>query len=124
MKLIHKNINGQIFKCESCQAIHIEYKNLNFNFSDKQLRHFLDYLSEIDGDAIEHAAYNDEYRRKIIIPTSEKKSFNILLNKTELLELIDMLKQYFFKQRESSIYKRFVYPSVGKTNLDFLYFLN
>ncbi len=32
MEILIETQNGKIFKCAKCDAVHVEYKNLNFNF--------------------------------------------------------------------------------------------
>ncbi|ALO17341.1 hypothetical protein L21SP5_03744 [Salinivirga cyanobacteriivorans] len=69
MEIISQTINGKIFKCTSCSAIHIEYKNINFNFSQIQYNHFKKIILKIDGKEFEERNRHTVYRRKIIIPT-------------------------------------------------------
>ena len=107
--------NGKIFRCAKCDAIHIEYKNLNFNFSEKQYKHFADYILELDGEEWEHRNRNSHYRRKIIIPIGHK-NINILLNSTELQEL----KQLFSVKKRNNI----VSEDIKIINLNFTNFLN
>jgi len=75
--------NGRVFKCKNCKAIHIEYKNLNFNFNKKQYDHFRNYIAKNQTSL---------YRKKIVIPIGHK-NFNVLLNKEELNELKDLLQE-------------------------------
>ena len=83
---INKTQNGQIFKCDKCNAIHIEYKNLNFNLSDEQFEHFSEYITKLDGKKWEEKNKNTLFKRKIIIPIGHQ-SFRVLLNIKELEEL-------------------------------------
>ena len=112
---LSKTQNGQVFKCDKCKAIHIEYKNLNFNFSAKQYKHFADYILNLDGEEWEYKNRNGHYGRKIIIPIGNK-SFNILLNAEELEEL----KQLFSTKKQEYI----VSESINIMNLNFTNFLN
>ena len=95
--LINETENGQVFKCSKCNAIHIEYKNLNFNFSEGQFKHFSEYLSKLDGEYWEKKNKDAQFKRKIIIPIGHQ-SFKILLNNEELEEL----KQLFSKKRQKN----------------------
>lgn len=114
-KVSNKTENGKVFKCSKCDAIHIEYKNLNFNFSEKQYKHFAEYIMKLDGKEWEHKNRNTQYRRKIIIPIGHK-SVNILLNNAELQEL----KQLFSaKKRNNNIVEDIIVM-----NLSFVNFLN
>ncbi len=87
--LISQTENGQVFKCPTCKLIHFEYKNLNFNFTNKEYLFFKNYFLKIDGDYWEITNANSYYKRKILIPAGGN-NFNILLNKKELLELKDL----------------------------------
>ena len=58
---INKTQNGQVFKCDKCNLIHIEYKNLNFNFTIKQFDDFADYLSKLDGEEWEEKNKNSKF---------------------------------------------------------------
>ena len=68
----NKTQNGQIFKCEKCNLIHIEYKNLNFNFTLKQFNDFTQYLSKLDGKKWEQKNKNSKFKRKILISTGHQ----------------------------------------------------
>ncbi len=94
MKQINLTKNGQVFKCSKCNRIHIEFKNLNFNFSEKQFAHFASYLSEINPDEREKDNAHLIYKRKIIIPIGNKQ-VNIMLNKAELIELKQLFSNIF-----------------------------
>jgi hypothetical protein len=97
--IINRTQNGQVFRCSKCKAIHIEYKNLNFNFSVKQFDHFADYLTKLDGKYWENKNKNSQFKRKIIVPIGHQ-SFRVLLSKEEL----DELKQLFFiKEKPLSV---------------------
>ncbi len=78
--------NGKVFRCSSCNQIHIEYKNLNFNFSNAEYDFFANYFLKLDGDLWEERNKDTHYSRKIIVPVSHK-NLNIILNKEELEEL-------------------------------------
>ena len=85
-KIINKTVNGNIFRCSECNKIHIEYKNLNFNFNDTEYMNFANYFLELDGKYWESVNFQTSFRKKIIVPIGHK-NVNILLNNTELQEL-------------------------------------
>lgn len=85
-KTINQTENGKIFKCSDCNQIHIEFKNLNFNFNEDEFKKFAHYFSELDGQYWESMNVNVQFRKKIIIPIGHK-NLNILLNNEELQEL-------------------------------------
>jgi len=85
-QLIGKTSNGKIFKCSKCNAIHVEFRNLGFNLSEKQFPSFVKSILELDGAEWEKRNKDSYFSRKIRIPTGQS-TFNILLNKRELNEL-------------------------------------
>lgn len=92
MNIIKETMNGRIFKCNKCNAIHLEYKNLNFNFSEKDFNNFIKYFQEIDADFCEKTNSNSEFKRKIILPIGHQ-NFNILFDKNEFKEFKELLIQ-------------------------------
>jgi len=89
--------NGNVFKCSGCSKIHIEYKNLNFNFNEKEYFDFAKYFKELDGSYWEKMNSHFPYRKKIIVPVGHS-SLNVLLNNEEVQEL----KKLFSKALNSS----------------------
>ena len=90
IRLISKTPNGKIFKCSECNAFHIEFKNLNFNFDRTQFRFFTESIQNINGEEWEVQNKDSNYTRKILIPTGQK-GLNILFNSVELQELRNLL---------------------------------
>ena len=99
IKVLNSSDNGRVFRCSSCNKIHIEFKNLNFNFNDKEFKSFFDYLISLDGLHWENKNRNIQYKRKILIPTNQN-NMNILLNKDELNELRRLFILPVFKNLE------------------------
>lgn len=85
-RIIKRTKNGLLFYCNSCNLIHLEFKNLNFNFSEKQMDQFTDYIQKLNAKEWEELNKNSPFKRKIVVPISHD-SFNFLLNGKELLEL-------------------------------------
>lgn len=90
MEIISKTENGIVFKCSNCSSIHIEFKNLNFNFSERQYKEFSDYVLKMNSEELEAKNSESLYHRKIIISLGYK-NFNVLLNKSEVAELKELL---------------------------------
>jgi len=99
--IINRTQNGQVFRCSKCKAIHIEYKNLNFNFTDRQFSEFAEYINSLDGEKWEEINQNSQFKRKIIIPTGNQ-IFRVLLSNEELNEL---KKLFFIKEKPFEKYK-------------------
>ena len=86
MKTIKETNNGRVFMCGKCDALHVEYKNLNFNLTNKQFNDFSTYLNDLDGMEWENRNADSTFTRKIIVPTQDP-FFNVILNNNELREL-------------------------------------
>lgn len=86
MKVLSQTENGRIFKCTSCNKIHIEYKNLEFLFDDDEYEFFREYFRELDGEYWENINSDSVYRRKIIVPVGHK-NIRMLLFNNELEEI-------------------------------------
>ncbi len=101
--IINRTENGCVFRCQKCDLIHFEYKNLNFNFTDNEYYHFAAYFSDLQGDYYLSRNNNNNFTRKIVIPAGHQ-SFNILLNIEELREL-KMLLNKSYNKREIELIK-------------------
>lgn len=101
-RIINQTENGQVFRCPKCRLIHFEYKNLNFNFTEKEYNHFANYILNLEGEYWEIKNGNTYFRRKIFIPAG-KKNFNIILNNKELLELKELFSKRY-KKSETPIH--------------------
>ena len=84
--VMNQTENGKIFRCSGCNKIHIEYKNLNFNFDEEEYENFANYFMELDGPYWESVNTHVEFGRKIIVPVGHR-NLNMLLNTRELEEL-------------------------------------
>ncbi len=90
--VINHTINGKVFKCSKCNAIHIEYKNLNFNFSESDFEDFVMFFEELDVEECARLNQTTSFRRSIVIPIGHK-NFNMLFDKNELYEFKELLLQ-------------------------------
>lgn len=97
--IINQTKHGKVFKCKSCQKIHVEFNNLNFNFTKEEFYHFSKYFSQINGEYWEKVNTDSTYRRKILVPL-DHKNFNLLLNKEELEELKILLRSIPAKPKQ------------------------
>ena len=103
-EIISEIENGQVFLCPICRLVHFEYKNISFNFTNIQFENFVEYFSEINSDFWEVINANSYFRRKIFIPVGTK-NFKIILNKTEVEEIKELLKQATKKIRKKNKFK-------------------
>ncbi len=91
MEVLSRTKNGQVYICNRCNKIHIEYSNLNFNFSQKEFKEFADYIINLNGAYWEEKNKHTPFKRKIIIPIGHK-NFNVLLTLTELNEMKSLFR--------------------------------
>jgi hypothetical protein len=112
--ILNKCTNGKVFKCGSCNKIHIEYKNIALNFSNEEYNQFARYFRNLDGQYWEQVNYNSEYKRKIIVPIGHK-NLNILLNNNELIEL----KQLLYNNKNIN-----TYPIIRSSEINKSFMLN
>lgn len=113
--IIQKTNNGKIFKCFKCNLIHIEFKNINFNFTDSQYKHFVEYIMKVNGKEWEYRNRDTSYSRKILIPIGYQ-NINILFNNEELIEFKCLLDMYQLNSNYTQHFKTF--------QGDFLIYLN
>jgi hypothetical protein len=104
LNIINQTDNGKVFLCDTCNAIHIEYKNLNFNFSSIQFKNFVNYMSRLKGEEWEQKNRDSQYDRKILIPMGHD-SFNVMLNNTELEEIKNLLHIKMPERKDFQIMK-------------------
>lgn len=90
MQVLIETTNGKIFRCPHCEALHIEYKNLNFNFKENEFWKFVQYINSLNGKEWEYKNQHSNFSRKIILPVGSG-NFNVLLNKEEIEEFRRLL---------------------------------
>ena len=113
--IINRTQNGQVFRCGKCKAIHIEYKNLNFNFTDRQFSEFAGYINSLDGEKWEEINQNSQFKRRIIIPTGNQ-IFRVLFTNKELKEFRQLIS--------TKLEQPYQYKKYQLMNLNFNMILN
>lgn len=98
-QIINKTLYGTVFTCSRCEKIHVEFNNINFNFTEKEYRQFVRYLNELDGSYWEEKNKNSLFRRKIRIPFSGT-SLCLMLNSEELSSLRSLLASFVISAKE------------------------
>lgn len=85
--IYNRTSNGSLFKCDSCQSIHLEFNNMNINFSNEEKYYqFAEYIHELDGAEVVRLNRNSPYQRKIVIPIGGG-GCNFILHQGELEDL-------------------------------------
>lgn len=90
IELLNQTLNGRIFRCSICNKIHIEYKNLNFNFSNEEYEYFKDYFFKLEPEKWEIKNRNTCFCRKVMVPIGHR-NFNVMFHTSEIYELKNLL---------------------------------
>ena len=115
-----QSANGQIFLCDKCDKIHVEFNGIGIDFTNQfHLQAFYRYLKSIDGEYYEKKNRNKTYRRKIIIPLPDSKG-KLLFTNGELIEFRQLIFNFLgkadrFKQtlQISKDYSEIINPSLN-----------
>jgi hypothetical protein len=92
--ILHSSKNGQIFICNRCHKIHLEFGNFTFDFSfEVRLKNFLEHLEEVDGAYYEELNRQSTYQRKIMIPVPETR-MKMLFTLNELNEIRQLIRGF------------------------------
>lgn len=104
--MVSTGAHGQIFTCESCNKIHLEFMNTGIDFKNiKLLGEFYDYLNSLDVLEYERQNKDNLYHRKVIIPFPYT-TVKLMLTAGETDELKLMIKQFLvhYKNTRDSAY--------------------
>ncbi len=101
--IIRSSTTGQIFVCNQCRKIHLEFGNFSCDFtSETKLNDFLNHLEQIDGQHYEELNKSSNYRRKIMIPIPGT-NIKIQLTSNELDEIRNLIRSYTNRKRKELI---------------------
>ena len=110
--ILRSSANGQIFVCNQCQKIHLEFGNFPYDFSsENKLNHFLNHLEQIDGLFYEHQNKASAYRRKIMVPIPDT-GLKMLFTSGELDEIRNLIHDFLDRNKKELI-------SVTRIEVDF-----
>lgn len=97
--IYNKTSEGSIFKCEECKSIHIEFHNLNINFSsEEKYTEFAKHIHNIDGEKWASLNTSTPYKRKIMIPIGTGNC-NFILHPGELENLKNLCQLNLFDSK-------------------------
>ncbi len=86
--------NGQIFVCEFCKKIHLEYNNVGIDFQKIEVvRAFYDYLDSLNIAEIIKRRSISQFRRKIVVPFPHTQ-VRLMLTSGEISELKNLLREF------------------------------
>lgn len=92
--ILRSSANGQIFVCNQCQKIHLEFGNFTLDFaSETPLNNFLSHLEQVDGLYYEHLNKSTSYRRKVMVPIPDT-GLKILFTSGELDEIRNLIRSF------------------------------
>jgi hypothetical protein len=110
--ILRSSANGQIFVCNQCQKIHLEFGTFSCDFpSEIKLNNFLGYLEQLNGLQYENLNQSSAYRRKIMVPIPDT-GFKVLFTSGELDEIRSLLRAFIGRHKKELI-------SVRKIEVDF-----
>lgn len=85
---------GQLFRCDSCNKIHLEFNNIGIDFYNIEiLNDFKNYLGSIDASGFEFKNRKNHYRRKILIPFPNT-TIKMLMTSGEIDELKKLIDSF------------------------------
>ncbi len=102
LEVLSSSVNGKIFKCHTCNKIHIEYKNLNFAFSENEYFFFKDYFLKLKPEKWERINQNTIYKRKIMVPIGHR-NFTIMFHSNEIYEIKELFGNHKTKSNYSEM---------------------
>lgn len=101
--MIQHSTTGQIFVCNQCRKIHLEFGNFSYDFSSEaKLNDFLSNLEQIDGQHYEELNKSTNYRRKIIVPIPYT-GIRILFTLNELDKIRNLIRSFINRKRKELI---------------------
>lgn len=110
--ILYCSKNGQIFICNQCRKIHLEFGNFTFDFSSRsQLKNFLEHLEQVDGSYYQELNRQSAYQRKIMIPVPEAR-MKLLFTLNELEEIRHLIRRFIGSAKNELI-------SVTRIEVDF-----
>lgn len=110
--ILRNSTNGQIFICNQCQKIHLEFGNFSCDFtSESKLNNFLNHLEQLDGLYYENQNKFSAYRRKIMVPIPDT-GFKMLFTSDEMNEIRSLIRTFVNRNNKELV-------SVTKIEFDF-----
>ncbi len=114
IKILSKVKSGTLSLCKQCAIYHLEFNNIYFEFSIKELQHFKEYMLTIDLEYWEEKYSCNMIKRKIPIPSTQQ-NLVLMFNRQEMSELKSLL---FFNQKKDTL------PMLDIYDIDYTLILN
>lgn len=101
--ILRNSTTGQIFVCNQCQKIHLEFGNFTLDFnSETQLDNFLGHLEQVDGLYYENLNKSTSYRRKVMVPIPDT-GLKMLFTSAELDEIRNLIRGFTSRNRKELV---------------------
>ncbi len=88
--ILHQTRKGQVFRCDHCDSLHVEFGTVELPFSPEGFRTFWEMIDRLDLDAWEKSFAHSLHRRKIHIAVGNTGA-TFVLHTHEALELRELL---------------------------------
>ncbi|WP_299576233.1 DUF6686 family protein [uncultured Sunxiuqinia sp.] len=93
--------NGQLFICDACRKIHLEYGNVGMDFiSEKKLNELMQYLRTVRSSHFANETLKNNDRRQILIPFANTP-IKLLLSDWEIVEIIRLIQVFLDEPKPS-----------------------
>ncbi len=92
-KILSRCQNGKIFRCQSCDKIHVEYKNFYFSFNEEEYDFFKRFFMKFKPDCDEGYTKNKLCERRLKVSIGHP-NLVALFNHYEIDELKTLLRGY------------------------------
>lgn len=116
-----ESANGQVFICEVCSQIHLEFNGIRMDFGKfNLLMAFYDYIDSLDASKIEKNNKTNQFRRKITVFFS-KTNIKLLLTNGELEELKRLLRGFISDYIKNKARKKVLKPIKMSKDLPSIY---
>jgi flagella basal body P-ring formation protein FlgA len=104
--MIKESANGQLFICDDCKQIHLEFNGIRLDFPKfNLLMTFYDYLDSMDVNEIEKRNEFTQFRRKVTV-IFPKTKIKILLSRVEFEELKQLLRSFISGYIKNKVKKK------------------
>ena len=91
--ILSKCKNGKVFRCQSCDKIHVEYKNFYFSFNEEEYEFFKNFFMKYNYDCDEGYTRNKLCKRRLKVSVGHP-NLVALFSHHDLDELKGLLGAY------------------------------
>ena len=110
LRILSQCNNGKVFKCQSCDKIHIEYKNFYFSFDDEEYEFFKKFFIQFNNNRLDNFTKNEHCQRRFKVSVGHP-NLVALFNHSEIDELKVLLKGY---SKQAETFKLITSRSINK----------